>query len=450
MTDLKMPEAGLYAGFAKMDITPDYQVGLGGYSDAETRLHTGVVEKIYATCIALTDGDKTILLYTIDNCACGRDAANEIRELVGATTGIAGEKIFVAATHTHSAPSLGSYPEARLYRTQMYAACARAAQLALQDRAPAKTLAAKKEFPGWNNTRHVRLENGVVAGYNWRTFESPIVELFGPADHEMTLIKFDRGEEKKGILLINWQGHPDRGGEIGKRNIAPSFPGPLRDTVEAGSGLHVAYFTGADGNMIIDQKSFFPEKAHKLNWRRYGVKMGTFALELLDELREVEGSGIATKRQIVEAEVDHSWDHMLEQANEVYDLWKATDKPTGDALGKKYNFSSVYQARAIRSRAAKGKSIELETNAFRVGGIGFTTGTYEMFAESGMQVKAGSPYEFTFLLTGNSSYIPAKRNFEYRCYEADTGFYAIGTAEKLVDNYIEMLKDIQDTSKKEN
>ena len=98
---------------------------------------------------------------------------------------------------------------------------------------------------------------------------------------------------------------------------------------------------------------------------------------------------------------------------------------------------------AIRSRAAKGKCIELETNAFRVGGIGFTTGTYEMFAESGMQVKEGSPYEFTFLLTGNSSYIPAKRNHEYRCYEADTGLYAVGTAEKLVDNYLEMLNEVQ-------
>jgi hypothetical protein len=434
---------GLMAGFAKMDITPDYTVGLGGYSNAETRRNVGIAMPIYATCIALREGEETILVYTIDNCACGRGTADEIREVVGAATGIPGDKMFFGATHTHNAPSIGGYPEARMYRNQLYAACARAAQLALEDLAPAKTLAAKKSFPGWNNTRHVRLENGVVAGYNWRTFESPIKELFGPADHEMVLIKFDRGEEKKSILMINWQGHPDCSKDIGFELIAPSYPGPLRDTVEAGSGMHVAFFTGADGNMIIDCRVFLPEQAHNLKWRRYGVKIGSLALELLDELQEVEGSGIATKRHIFEAEVDHSWDHMLEQANEVYDLWKATDKKTGDALGKKYNFSSSYQARAIRSRAAMGKTIELETNAFRVGGIGFTTGTYEMFAESGMQVKEGSPYDFTFVITGNSSYIPAERNFEYRCYEADTGFYAIGTAEKLVDNYIKMLKEIQ-------
>jgi len=444
MTDLKMPEAGLYAGFAKMDITPDYQVGLGGYSNAETRRNTGIAARINATCIALTDGDETILLYTIDNCACARGIADEIREVVCAATGLAEDKIFIGATHSHNAPSLFGHPEAQMYKNELYAACARGAQLALADRSPAKVLAAKKEFPGWNNTRHVRLENGVVAGYNWRTFESPIKELFGPADHEMVLVKFEReAEDKRDILLINWQGHPDCSSDIGKLLIAPSYPGPLRDTVEAGSGMHVAFFTGADGNMIIDCKHFFPEKAHKLNWRRYGVKIGTLALELLEELREVEGSGIATKRQLMQVDVDHSWDHMVPQADEVYKLWKETDKPTGDKLGKQYNFSSVYQARAIRDRAKMGQHIELETNAFRVGGVGFTTGTYEMFAESGMQVKEGSPYDFTFVITGNSSYIPAERNFEYRCYEADTGFYAPGTAEKLVDNYIKMLKEIQ-------
>ena len=442
MMELKMPEAGLYAGFAKMDVTPDYQVGLGGYSNAETRRNTGIAMPIYATCIALTDGDETILVYTIDNCACARGIADEIREVVTAATGIAEDKIFIGATHSHNAPSLFGHPEARMYRNQLYAACARGAQLALEDRAPAKVMAAKKDFPEWNNTRHVKMENGVVAGYNWRSFESPIVELFGPADHQMVLVKFAR-EEKKDILMINWQGHPDCSSDIGFKLIAPSYPGPLRDTVEAGSGCLVAFFTGADGNMIIDCKHFFPDKAHGLNWRRYGSKIGTLALELMDEMKEVEGSGIATKRKIMEVGVDHSWDHMVPQADEVFKLWKETDRPTGDALGKKYNFSSVYQARAIRDRAKMGPTIELETNAFRVGGVGFTTGTYEMFAESGINVKEGSPYEFTFVITGNSSYIPAERNFEYRCYEADTGFYSVGTAEKLVDNYVQMLKDIK-------
>ena len=436
-------QTGLLAGFAKIDITPDYQVGLGGYSNAESRRNTAILDRIYATCIALTDGDETILLYTLDNCSCGRGSADAIRKVVSEATGIPGEKMFFGATHTHNAPGMGGHPEAKMYQQQVYAACARGAQLALADRAPAKLMAAQKNFPGWTFTRHVQLENGIVSGYGWRKYGSPAKELFGLIDDQMTLLKFDRGEEKKSILLMNWQGHPDRSGQIGKLNISPSYPGPLRDTIEAGSGMHVAYFTGADGNMIIDCQTFFPEKAHNLNYRHYAVRMGLFALELLQEMREIEGTGIATARRIVQVDVDHSWDHMLPQADEVYKLWKSTDKPTGDVLARQYDFSSVYHARSIRSKAAMGPHMELEINAFRVGGVGFTTGTYEMFAESGIQVKEGSPYEVTFLLTGNAGYIPSERSFEYRCYEADTGLYAKGSAEKLVANYIEMLKEIQ-------
>jgi len=431
---------GLLAGYAKMDITPDYQVGLGGYSNAETRRNTGIAERIYATCIALTEGDETILLYTIDNCACEHAIAEQIREVVSAATGIDGEKIFCAATHSHNAPSMFSYPEARMYKSELYAICARGAQLALEDRAPAKVMAAKKNFPGMNFVRHIELENGIVESWAWRKHGIPAKGFFGPTDDQMVLVNFAR-EEKKDILLINWQGHPDCSKQIGFELICPSFPGPLRDTVAAGSGKLVAYFTGADGNVVVN--SLLPEYDHNLNWRRYAVKMGTLALELIDELQEVEGSGIATKRVMVDAEVDHSWDHMLPQAKEVYKVWKETNKTTGDALGKKYDFSSVYQSRAIITRSQMEQTKQLETNAFRVGGVGFTTGTYEMFAESALQLKERSPYEFTFLLTGNSGYIPSDRGFNQRCYEADTGYFARGTAEKLVDNYVQMLEEIQ-------
>jgi len=422
-------EQGLYAGFAKVDITPDYSVGLSGYSNPENRRSEGIADRIYTTCIALTEGEDTVLLYTVDCCSIGLGFAEEIRNVVSKATGVPGEHIFCAATHTHNAPARFAHPQVEMYVSQLLHACARAAQLALEDRAPAKTWAVKKKFENMNFVRHVKLANGISSGYGWRKYNSPAVGYVGEADREMTIIKYAR-EEKKDIVLINWQGHPDRGGEIGTYLISPSYPGPLRDTVEAGSGALVAYFTGANGDMIID--SMIPEHKHNLNYRRYAVKVANFALEAMEEMVEVEGEGIDTRRRMIEVEVDHSWDHMLKEANEVYDLWKSTDKPTGDALGKKYNFSSVYQARSIRSRAAMGKSNMMEINAFRVGGIGFTTGTYEMYSESGIQVKEGSPFAVTFLLTGNGGYIPSAPAFDFRCYEADTGMYARGAAEKLV------------------
>ena len=429
----------LQAGFAKIDITPDYPIGLGGYSNANTRISEGIEDRIYATCIALQD-DKTILVYTIDNCASGEEITRRLRSGVCAGTGLEDGQIFITATHSHNCPALAAHDQAEKYMAFLIEKMVEGAKKALEDLAPAQTMAAKKLFQGMNSTRHVQLANGEVAGSDWRRRSSPAIGNAGTPDSQMVLVKFAR-EEKRDILLINWQGHPDCSGQIGKLRISPSFVGPLRDTVAAGSGMHVAYFTGADGNMIIDSR--LPEYKHNMDYRRYAVHMGTLALSLMDEMEPVEGSGIATARITVDAPVDHSWDHMLPQAQEVFDLWKATDKPTGDELGKKYSFSSVYQARAIISRSKMDATRSLELSAFRVGGVGFAVGTYEMFSESGLEIKSGSPYPYTMVLTGNSSYIPSRRAFANRCYESDTGFFAEGTAEFLVAEFLKLLQQIQ-------
>jgi hypothetical protein len=203
----------------------------------------------------------------------------------------------------------------------------------------------------------------------------------------------------------------------------------------------VAYFTGASGNQNADSK--IPEEAHNLDWMGYGTKLGQIFNDKLADLKPVEGTELKQTKVVLNLKIDHSWDHMLAEANQVYDLWKSGGKSAGDALGKTYNFTSSYQARAIRSRAAKPETEEMETRAFRIGPIGFTTGTYEMFSTSAIYVKEHSPFPVTFIITGNNGYIPSKEAFAYRCYEADTGLYAEGTAEKLAENYVKMLESLQ-------
>lgn len=430
---------GLLAGFAKIDITPDFPVGLAGYNNQDQRISKGVAEPIYITCIALTHAPETILIFTMDTVSMSHEAAELIREAVREATGIPGEKIFCAATHSHSCPAfLGVNSDEN--RAMVLPRAAEAAKQALADRAPAKIFGKKVNFPGMNSVRHVVLENGNVAMWDWQKQNSPFVRYAEETDDEMVLVKFAR-EEKKDILLVNWQGHPDCSKQIGFELIAPSFVGPLRDTLAAGSGMEVAYFTGGDGNVIIE--SIVPEHKHHLNWRRYGVRMASLALEALEDMEPVEASGIKTVRATVQVEYDHTKDHLQAQAQEVYDLWKATDKATGDKLGEKYGFSSVYQASVILSRAQKPETEAMEVNAFRIGDIGFTTGTYEMYASSGMQVKARSPFKYTMVLTGNWIYLPDEQAFKNRCYETDMSFFLRGAAEKMVDKYAQLLQEIQ-------
>ena len=87
---------------------------------------------------------------------------------------------------------------------------------------------------------------------------------------------------------------------------------------------------------------------------------------------------------------------------------------------------------------------ELELNALRIGEVAFAVNTCETFSDQGLYIKNYSPYEFTFVVTGNRSYLPGNQSYDYPCYEATggSGYYARGTAEKMADKLVQMLCEI--------
>jgi len=438
---------GLQVGYSRINLTPSYQVGLAGYSDDDTRRSEGYRTYIYLTCIAVRSGEDTFLLYTIDALSATRAVQNSMRASITAAVDIPEDHIFIGATHCHSAPTFTtSYEGNDVYYRDFMTHSATAAQEAIADLAPATMLAATPIITDENGkymnfVRHYEMEDGTHAGSNFGDFSKKIVGHSAESDPQAVLVKFDREGDKQDVLMVNFQAHPDRGTELGRNLIAASWVGPLRDELERLSGMQVAYFTGASGNQNADSK--IPEEAHGLDWIGYGTKLGQIFNEKLSELQPVEGTELKQTKVVLDLKIDHSWDHMLKEANEVYDLWKSAGKSAGDALGKTYNFTSSYQARAIRSRAAKSATEEMETRAFRIGPIGFTTGTYEMFSTHGLYVKRNSPFEITFLITANSGYLPDVPAYDYRSYEADTGMFAPGEAEVLAENYVEMLNTLK-------
>ena len=441
---------GLQVGYAKINITPDYVVGLGGYSDSESRSSQGFVDYIYTTCIAVTSGEETILIYTVDNVSLPDTIQAKFRAEVTKATGIAEDKIFCGATHGHNCPALNTtYTNGNRYQADFYAAAAKAAQQALEDRSPATLLRAKMDHEKMNAVRHYTLADGThvdnsTAGDVAATLGAD--QLVGhpmETDPQMILLKFDRADEsKKDILMVNWQAHPDGAKEIGYNQISPGFIGPMRNKLEKDTGMHVAYFTGASGNQVPLSRIQSENRA-QYNYSQYGEALADCAVSMMDKLEPVEGTAIKTTHYVLAVDVDHSWDHMLDKANEVYDVWKATDLATGNALAKTYGMSGSYQARAIRTRSGMGKTIDMEMNAFSIGGVGFTTGTYEMFSTNAMFVKENSPFETTFVITGCSSYVASDVAFTYSNYEANTGYYTRGTGEQLADQYVKMLGEIK-------
>lgn len=430
-------QTSLQVGYSKMDITPGPGSNISGYGDDETRLAKSVKDKIYATCIAITYEEETVLLYTVDNICVGAVYAGSLRPILTQKVGVAGDRIFFGATHSHNCPTINDS-----YKPQLTEAIVQAAEAAMADRAPAAMLATKPSYPGMNFVRHYEMSDGTYSGSNFGNQDkSQAVGHATETDPNGVLIKFDRGRGKKDILLINWQAHPDSAGVIGYTDISPSWVGPLRDGVEKRSKMHVAYFTGASGNQNMD--SWISSEKHGYNWKTYGKKMGALVYQALEQLQPVAVDGIQAKLVVVEAEVNHSWDHMLKEANAVYELWKTEGKAAGDRLGDIYGFTSSYQASSIRTRAQLGLTRPLELGVIRIGDVAFVSGTYEMFSDQGIYIKENSPFETTFIITGNNGYVPSKEAYDYRSYEADTSLFAQGTAEKLATRYVELLEELK-------
>ena len=93
------------AGFAKRDITPDRSMYMAGF-DRRKDPATGTLDPIEVCVMAFEDDRKQPFLMLVFD-LLGTDGALcvRIRNAVAAQLGIAPERIWVSATHTHSAPT---------------------------------------------------------------------------------------------------------------------------------------------------------------------------------------------------------------------------------------------------------------------------------------------------------------------------------------------------------
>ena len=93
------------AGAAAVDISPTKfpVIVNGGMSE---RTADKVVDPLHARCLVLDDASTRAAIVMVDSCVVPRALADRAKEQARAATGIPTERMLIAATHTHSAPSV--------------------------------------------------------------------------------------------------------------------------------------------------------------------------------------------------------------------------------------------------------------------------------------------------------------------------------------------------------
>lgn len=438
---------GLQVGFGRVNITPDYPVRLAG--GAATRVSEGFRDLSYITCVAVKSADQTYLICTMDF-ICAEDLfVDPAKGAMSDASGVPVENILMNATHTHSGVAIRTDGSENVeqYRKDFFAWAAEAAKAAVEDLSPAEVYSGSSETEGLAFVRHYKCSDGTYAGPNFGSFSSGAVEHVGETDTEVQVIRFVRpAEDKKDVVLMSFPAHATMNSSSVNLQISADYPSTTRDHIEANSDAQVAFFIAAAGNQVPSSR--ISSEKSTTDYQVYGQQLGDYVLKVMENMTKVEGDGIVLKTHTFTGKTMKEGLDRLTEAQLVKAEWDIVGRGTteGANAAKKHGFSSVYEVSAILERAKTPETKDMELKVMSIGDIGLLFAPYEMFGETGLDIKERSPYDFTFIVTcgeGAMGYLPTPTGFEINSYESHVTDFARGTAEELADTFVNLLTEIK-------
>ena len=447
------------AGFARVDITPEFSVPLGGYGDEERRMSQVNLDPLYATCVAVSDGENKVLFYHLDLTGCKSEVADYCKAEIEKTYGIPRQNIFFTVTHTHSAPALNCGMECitKYINEVLQPGILAAAGPALEDLEEAELYIGSGKTDGLNFVRRYLLSDGTYGGDNFGDFKkNNIVAHETEADPTMQVLRWKR-RTKKDILMVNWQAHPHRTGGFRKFELSSDLIEHFRKTVEASNKYLFAYYQGCSGNLnthsrLASENTYrTPDYYADDNkaYKTHGRCLGQTCFDIVEnKMRPVKAGKIRTLEKVFEGPVNHAWDNKVDDAKRVTSLWKDGKSDEARALALELGFNSVYHCNAVITRSTMPETISYKIYAASFGDFAFVASPNELYDTTGIYLKNSSPFEMTFVCgytnAHGAGYMPTTKAFAHGGYGCDTCRFPAGTAEKLADAMLGLLVQLYD------
>lgn len=444
----------LKAGIAKADITPPMGIRITGYY--KDRFAEGVLDNIYTVALALAVEDKKVLFITVDNCGIKQSVINEFRTFVSEKTGVPFEGIYVHSTHTHTGPKV--WPECnndmeKTYYETVKLKMADAAILAIQDLKDAKMGTGVSVAPNISFVRRFRMKDGSVKtnpGVNNPDIVAPIGEI----DDTVNVIRFAR-EDAEDIVLINFADHPDT---VGGNLISGDWPSLTRTVLENATGVKCILLNGAQGDInhvnvhpkpgdlngmfmdFDDVSRGYPHAQHMAK-----VVAGA-TMQVMDKVAYVDVDNISYLNRKVSIPTNKAkTEAELKEAHRINDLHIA---------GK--DAELPYEGMMLTTVVAEaGRIVALENEpdawdvyfpGVAVGNVAFVGVPGEPFNGIGKGIKSAEGWDMicvTCLTNGSEGYYPMKDSYEEGGYEARSSRFKAGTAELIIEEGKEILKNLK-------
>ncbi len=440
----------LYAGAARRAINPELGTGMPGL-----RLFGAPIQAIEsdltATVLVLGDGDGKVALIGVDLCITSVAEAGRLRAAVAEALGTPVSHVLLNLSHVHSSPALPEFmamtdsaedvPFRTRYERDLRRWLVEAAIEADGRLRPARI------GTGWGESaigvyrREMRDGRDVLGEVPDR-----------PIDPSVGVLRVDDLDGNPIAVVLRYSAHPVT---VGSRSqvASPDYPGPARDVLERNLGGLALFLQGCGGN-VNPRVGIGYEVDCRDTKNRVGLELGGEALKVAAGIRTNTRAGerrplgnvpnilftpwehvdgdTCTHLAAAETTVPLEYDELPspERAREILAHWQRTreERAAGGALDWEIRAAKKYEHWATKLVAAVEDghpTHDLHIQAIRVNDVVIAAMDMEVFFETGLEIRDGSPLPDTFVLgytNGCFGYLPRGEDYPEGGWKIDESY----------------------------
>jgi hypothetical protein len=446
----------LKAGFGRVTITPPFGIPLAGYF--VERPMDGVLDELEIQALALHDGKKQTVIMVADLLGIRAVDLLPVRKAVAQRLNMAVEAVMIACTHTHTAPQIsenttGKLPEKwPFYQEMLWSKFIDAADLAVQDLAPAKMGYGVGQAPHIAFIRRYRMKDGSVRtnpGVNNPDILAPI----GTVDERVNVLRFVR--DKGDIVLVNFGVHPDT---IGGCKVSADYPRFVRQTLENTiENCKVLFLNGAQGDVNHinvaptggDYNGLEPQfddcdRGYDHS-RHMGRTIAGGVLQVYEKVQFVEDAKINFANSICTIPANKGREDQIPLAEKYAALHKAGRDEEIPFKGMQLTTVVAEALRILRLRNGP-EGFDLPLTAISVGPAVLVGIPGEPFTGIGRGIKENSGFAITLpccCANGYEGYYPMQDAYDEGGYEARSSNFAAGVAEKIIADSLKLVSELK-------
>ncbi len=449
------------AGCSAVDISPRVLPAIrnGGFLEQSSNR---IDDPLHSRCVVLSDSHQTLAITIVDSCMIPTDVCDAIKKRVAESTEIRPEQILIAATHTHSAPSvmdfcLGTRKD-EAYTRQLIDQVSQGIVEAASKLQPARIGWTVVDVPDHTHCRRwikhpaafgtdpfgqVTVRAMMHPGYQNPEFSGPA----GPIDSQLSLIDIQTAEGQPLCVLANYSMHYFGAGEGFSADYFGEFANLLESKLRPKTGPKTSQAPlaimsqGTSGDLHWMDYSQ-PQRAD-YSRKQYSEGLVSVALQALQTIEYTNSAGLKTAEARLKLARRQPSADRLTWAREI-------NQTRGDRRPK--DLPEVYAEQAVWLH--ENPTTELVLQAVRIGDLAIAAIPDEVFAITGLKLKAQSPLQPLMVMelaNGAEGYIPPPEQHYlggYTTWPARTAGLEVDAEPKIVEATLGLLEQIADEAKR--